>query len=78
MEEETKLPTLEELQQLVAQQKDDYEKKLTEKDGVISGLSTRVEKLEKESIVKILGINLNKGSNDEDTSDDGVDFHFEY
>lgn len=69
-------PTLDDLIKQVNEMKVSHETSLKEKDDTINNLSKEVETLKKQSVLKVLGLNLQQKVKDQD-EDEEVEFKFD-
>lgn len=76
-DKEKEMPSLDDLIKQVEEMKATNEKLVKEKDDKIVSLSKEVEALKKQSVLKVLGVNLSNQSNQEQDEDDSVEFRFE-
>lgn len=73
--DKTSEPTLDDLIKQVGDMKISHETSLKEKDETISKLSKEIETLKKQSVLKVLGLNLGDKKKETD-EDDEVVFEF--
>lgn len=76
-EKEKEMPSLDDLIKQVEEMKATNEKLIKEKDDKIVSLSKEVETLKKQSVLKVLGVNLSNQTKQEQDEDDSVEFRFE-
>lgn len=76
-DKEKEMPSLDDLIKQVEEMKATNEKLIKEKDDKIVSLSNEVETLKKQSVLKVLGINLSNQAKQEQDEDDSVEFRFE-
>ena len=69
--------TLDDLIKQVNEMKISLETSLKEKDDKIENLSKEVETLKKQSVLKVLGVNLSNQVKQEQDEDDSVEFRFD-
>jgi len=76
-DKEKEMPSLDDLLKQVEEMKATNEKLIKEKDDKIASLSKEVETLKKQSVLKVLGVNLSNQTKQEQDEDDSVEFRFE-
>jgi len=76
-DKEKEMPSLDDLLKQVEEMKATNEKLIKEKDDQIASLSKEVETLKKQSVLKVLGVNLSNQTKQEQDEDDSVEFRFE-
>lgn len=76
-DKEKEMPSLDDLLKQVEEMKATNEKLVKEKDDKIVSLSKEVETLKKQSVLKVLGVNLSNQGKQEQDEDDSVEFRFD-